>query len=112
MDEIQCGLGRTGEVFSFANAGIVPDAIVLSKAVGGGLLMSLLIYKSQCDVWKPGAHTGTFRGNQMAMVSGIETLNRITDMQFLNDVKRKGQLFVELYHRLIIQLLEIFAAEV
>lgn len=96
VDEIQCGLGRTGEVFSFASAGILPDAVVLSKAVGGGLPMSLLIYKSQYDVWQPGAHTGTFRGNQMAMVSGIETLNRINDIQFLNDVKRKGQLLVEL----------------
>lgn len=74
IDEIQTGLGRTGTLFAFERAGIIPDALVLSKAIGGGLPLSVVVYRAGLDQWQPGAHAGTFRGNQMAMASGAATI--------------------------------------
>lgn len=77
LDEVQSGVGRTGTFYAFQKAGIVPDIIVLSKAIGGGLPMSVMIYRQGLDLWKPGAHAGTFRGNQLAMAAGSKTLEII-----------------------------------
>jgi diaminobutyrate-2-oxoglutarate transaminase len=74
IDEIQTGLGRTGSLFAFERAGIIPDAVVLSKAIGGGLPLSVVVYRAELDQWQPGAHAGTFRGNQMAMAAGAATI--------------------------------------
>ncbi|MGC4098059.1 MAG: aspartate aminotransferase family protein [Nitrospira sp.] len=74
IDEIQTGLGRTGSLFAFERAGIIPDALVLSKAIGGGLPLSVVVYRAELDQWQPGAHAGTFRGNQMAMAAGAATI--------------------------------------
>lgn len=57
FDEIQCGVGKSGYNFAFEEAGIVPDVLCLSKAIGGGLPMSLLVINKQHDTWKPGEHT-------------------------------------------------------
>ncbi len=77
LDEVQSGVGRTGTFYAFQKAGIVPDIIILSKAIGGGLPMAVMIYREGLDLWKPGAHAGTFRGNQLAMVAGSKTLEII-----------------------------------
>lgn len=69
IDDIQVGNGRSGEFFSFEDAGIYPDMVTLSKSIGGGLPMALLLFKPQLDQWKPGEHTGTFRGNNLAFVA-------------------------------------------
>jgi diaminobutyrate-2-oxoglutarate transaminase len=69
VDDIQVGNGRTGTFFSFEPAEIEPDIVCLSKAIGGGFPMSLLLIKPEVDVWKPGEHTGTFRGNNIAFVA-------------------------------------------
>ncbi|MGQ0554666.1 MAG: aspartate aminotransferase family protein [Nitrospiraceae bacterium] len=74
IDEIQTGLGRTGSLFAFERAGVIPDALVLSKAIGGGLPLSVVVYRAELDQWQPGAHAGTFRGNQMAMAAGAATV--------------------------------------
>jgi diaminobutyrate-2-oxoglutarate transaminase len=74
IDEIQTGLGRTGRHFAFEHAGITPDVLVLSKAIGGGLPLSVVVYHESLDAWQPGAHAGTFRGNQLAMATGVATL--------------------------------------
>ncbi len=89
-DEIQCGMGRSGKIFAFEHAGIVPDVILISKAVGGSQPMSVVVYNKKLDVWSPGAHAGTFRGNQLAMVAGTVVINRIKDPKFLAEVTRKG----------------------
>lgn len=74
-DDIQVGCGRTGPFFSFERANIVPDMVVLSKSISGyGFPMSLLLIKPDLDVWSPGEHTGTFRGNQLAFVGGTAAL--------------------------------------
>ncbi len=77
VDEVQSGVGRTGSFYAFEKAGIVPDIVVLSKAIGGGLPLAVTVYRSSLDVWKPGAHAGTFRGNQLAMAAGQKTLEVI-----------------------------------
>lgn len=90
VDEIQCGMGRSGKLFAFEYADIIPDVILVSKAIGGGQPLSIVIYDKKLDVWKPGAHTGTFRGNQIAMKAGTIVLNRVTEPNFLKEVVRKG----------------------
>lgn len=77
VDEIQTGFGRTGKLFAFEHAGIKPDIVIMSKAVGGGLPMAVIAFDKTLDAWQPGAHTGTFRGNQLAMVSGAKALQII-----------------------------------
>ncbi len=75
-DEIQCGIGRTGRMFGFEHAGLEPDVIVLSKAIGGvGMPIAVVIYRRDLDQWKPGAHIGTFRGFLPAMAAGVAALS-------------------------------------
>lgn len=100
VDEVQCGIGRTGYLYAFEKAGIDPDVIVLSKALGGGLPISVILYKSYLDTWKPGAHTGTFRGNVLAMVAGRVVLKRVNNTAFLEQVSKKGNYLLDKLHSL------------
>jgi diaminobutyrate-2-oxoglutarate transaminase len=92
VDEIQSGFGRSGDMFSFEYAGIVPDAIVMSKAIGGGYPLSVLAYHKKFDRWNPGSHAGTFRGNQIAMVSGAATMHYLRQEGMLEQVRQTGAL--------------------
>ena len=75
VDEIQSGCGRTGSFFSFEPAGIKPDIVTLSKSISGyGLPLALVLLRRELDVWKPGEHNGTFRGNNLAFVTATATL--------------------------------------
>jgi diaminobutyrate-2-oxoglutarate transaminase len=74
IDDIQVGNGRSGNFFSFEFADINPDMVTLSKSIGGGLPMALLLFKPDLDQWKPGEHTGTFRGNNLAFVASKVSL--------------------------------------
>ena len=70
VDDIQVGCGRTGTFFSFEEAEIQPDIVVMSKSLSGfGLPFSLVLMKPELDVWEPGEHNGTFRGNNLAFVT-------------------------------------------
>ena len=82
IDDVQVGNGRTGTFFSFENAGIVPDIVCLSKAIGGGLPMSIVLMRRECDTWKSGEHTGTFRGNNLAFVAARQLLEYWRDNAF------------------------------
>ena len=94
VDDIQVGCGRTGTFFSFEPAGIEPDIVCLSKAIGGfGLPMSLVLIKPELDQWAPGEHNGTFRGNNLAFVTGAEALAVYwQDGSFGAEVARKADL--------------------
>ncbi|UNO39589.1 diaminobutyrate--2-oxoglutarate transaminase family protein [Streptomyces sp. MST-110588] len=74
VDEVQTGVGRTGAFWAIEHSGIVPDVLVLSKAIGGSLPLAVVVYREELDCWRPGAHAGTFRGNQLAMAAGAATL--------------------------------------
>ncbi len=91
-DEIQCGIGRTGKMFAFEHAGIIPDVILISKAVGGSQPLAVVVYDEKLDAWGPGAHAGTFRGNQLAMVAGAILLRKVSKPEFLAEVTRKGNI--------------------
>lgn len=91
FDEIQCGVGKTGHNFAFEEAGVFPDILCLSKAIGGGLPMSLLVFNKKIDTWKAGEHTGTFRGNQLAMVSGAKALEIIERDNLVEHANVAGQ---------------------
>ena len=73
-DEVQTGVGRTGAFWAVEHSGVAPDVMVLSKAIGGSLPLAVVVYREDLDVWQPGAHAGTFRGNQLAMAAGTATL--------------------------------------
>lgn len=84
VDDIQAGCGRTGSFFSFENAGLQPDLVCLSKSLSGfGLPLSMLLIRPELDVWKPGEHSGTFRGNNLAFVTARLALNYWQDPAFL-----------------------------
>ncbi|MFF7108797.1 diaminobutyrate--2-oxoglutarate transaminase [Pseudomonas sichuanensis] len=90
IDEVQSGIGRTGRMFAFEHADIEPDVLVISKAIGGGLPLAVVVYRQALDVWKPGAHAGTFRGNQLAMAAGTATLRHIQDEGLVANAERMG----------------------
>ncbi|ANP53490.1 diaminobutyrate-2-oxoglutarate transaminase [Streptomyces griseochromogenes] len=97
VDEIQTGAGRTGTWFAFEQYGIEPDVILLSKAIGGGLPVSLMLYDQALDVWEPGSHIGTFRGNQLAFAAGLAVLDVFEKEDVLANVRaRSAQAFAAL----------------
>ena len=95
VDEIQCGIGRSGKFFAFEYADIVPDVILTSKAIGGSQPLSVVIYNKKLDKWEQGAHAGTFRGNQLAMAAGTVVMNRVSKPEFLEEVREKGKIIEE-----------------
>ena len=91
VDDIQVGVGRCGSFFSFERAGIIPDMILLSKSISGfGLPMSVLLLKPELDLFMPGEHNGTFRGNQLAFVGAKAGMEYYTDNHLEESVKTKS----------------------
>ncbi len=93
VDDIQMGCGRTGTFFSFEEAGIEPDIVLLSKSIGAyGLPMALVLLKPELDMWKPAQHNGTFRGHNLAFVAATEALEHYwREEEFANEVQQKAQ---------------------
>ena len=95
-DEIQVGCFRTGPFFSFERAGIVPDIVVLAKSISGiGFPMSFVLLRPELDVWRPGEHTGTFRGNQIAFVAGRAALEFAQATDLAGEVKKRESVIKE-----------------
>lgn len=88
VDDIQVGNGRAGTFFSFEESGITPDIVCLSKSIGGGLPLSINLIKPEIDEWKPGEHTGTFRGNNLAFVAANAVL-QYWQNDFENHIKAR-----------------------
>ncbi|WP_077215171.1 diaminobutyrate--2-oxoglutarate transaminase [Bacillus dakarensis] len=108
IDDVQAGCGRTGTFFSFEEAGINPDIVCLSKSIGGyGLPMALTLIKPQYDVWGPGEHNGTFRGNNLAFITAKEALVYWESKDFSKDVQEKGELVGEFLEKLASKYPEI-----
>jgi len=91
VDDIQVGNGRTGNFFSFERAGIKPDIVTISKSIGTGLPMAIVLMRPDIDQWSPGEHTGTFRGNSLAFVAGATALERWETDEFSKEVVAKGE---------------------
>ncbi|MGY1603684.1 aspartate aminotransferase family protein [Geodermatophilus sp. SYSU D00815] len=97
VDEVQTGCGRTGTWFAFEQYGIEPDVIVASKALSGiGQPVAIIIYDEKLDTWAPGAHTGTFRGNQLAFAAGAEAVRVVRRERILDNVRARGHQIDEL----------------
>lgn len=94
VDDIQAGCGRTGTFFSFEPAGIKPDMVTLSKSLSGfGLPFAVTLIKRDLDIWKPGEHNGTFRGNNHAFVTAKAALDIFwTEDAFITSVRDKGDI--------------------
>lgn len=101
-DEVQTGCGRTGPFFGFEAAGIKPDLVCLSKSISGyGLPMALLLLRPELDVWQPGEHSGTFRGNNPAFVTATAALRHYwTDGTLADRTEQKGQRVDESFERI------------
>ncbi len=100
VDEIQSGFARTGKMFAFEHAGIVPDVVVMSKAIGGSLPLAVVVYRDWLDQWLPGAHAGTFRGNQMAMAAGSAVMRYLVEHRLAEHAAAMGARLSGHLHRL------------
>jgi diaminobutyrate-2-oxoglutarate transaminase len=92
VDEIQTGCGRTGDFFSFERAAIVPDIVCLSKSIGAGLPMSLLLMKPEWDIWRPAEHSGTFRGHNLAFVAASAALELWGQLDFVTGIGERSRI--------------------
>jgi diaminobutyrate-2-oxoglutarate transaminase len=92
FDDIQAGMGRTGSFFSFDNMDLDPDIICLAKGLGGlGIPIAMNLVKPEHDKhWKPGEHTGTFRGQSLSFVAGAVALDYFKDESLMDEVKAKS----------------------
>ncbi len=94
FDEIQCGLGRTGKLFAFQWAGVVPDVVTLAKPIGGGLpLGAVLLNERIAALVKPGHHGTTFGGNPVACRLGLAVLDELVEGGLVAKVEETGEWF-------------------
>jgi predicted acetylornithine/succinylornithine family transaminase len=92
FDEIQCGLGRTGTLFAYQQADVVPDMVTLAKALGGGLPMgAVLVNEAIAAAIKPGDHATTFGGGPLVAAVALAQLRVIGGAEFLAEVRAKGE---------------------
>ncbi|GEL08819.1 diaminobutyrate--2-oxoglutarate transaminase [Salisediminibacterium halotolerans] len=103
VDDVQAGVGRTGTFFSFEPAGIKPDIVCLSKSIGGyGSPFALTLIDPKLDeLWVPGEHNGTFRGNNHAFVTAAESLKYWEDPKFEKSIQTKSELITKRLEKLI-----------
>ena len=94
FDEIQAGLGRCGAWFCANLYDVQPDIVTISKGIGGGFPMALIAFHKDLDVWKPGDHIGTFRGQQYAMAAGRALLQTIQDENLPDNAAKQGEYLV------------------
>jgi ornithine--oxo-acid transaminase len=96
-DEVQAGLGRTGRWFAFEHEGIRPDALILGKALGGGLLpvSAFLADAAVMDVFNPGSHGSTFGGNALAAAVALEGLKVLEDERLVARSAEMGRLLMQ-----------------
>jgi acetylornithine/N-succinyldiaminopimelate aminotransferase len=94
LDEVQCGVGRTGKLFAYEWSGIEPDVMAIAKGIGGGFPMGACLATAEAaSGMTAGVHGTTFGGNPLAMAVGNAVLDVILEAGFLEDVQRKGLAF-------------------
>jgi predicted acetylornithine/succinylornithine family transaminase len=101
LDEIQCGLGRTGKLFAYEHYGIEPDIMTLAKPIGGGLPLGAALATGRVsEVFTPGSHASTFGGNPVACSAGIATLEVILKENLVERAETTGKYLFEKLCRL------------
>lgn len=94
FDEVQTGIGRTGELYAYQTFKVKPDILTTAKALGGGVPLSAIIAKKEImDQWPAGAHGGTFGGNPLACAAGLKTLEIIERDHLLENCREQGEYF-------------------
>ena len=95
LDEVQCGIGRSGKFFAFEYAKVRPDIVPIAKGIGGGFpIGAVLMSKKVSKCMVPGSHGSTFGGNPLAMSIGNAVLDQIFKKGFLNNVRKNSLLFI------------------
>lgn len=101
LDEVQTGIGRTGEMFAYQNYGIVPDIICLAKALGGGLPIGAMVVKENlADTFKPGMHASTFGGSPLVCKAALGVLKALADKKMIKNAKAMGLYAMERFNDL------------
>ena len=96
VDEVQTGMGRTGQLYSFEHYEIIPDIVTLAKGLANGLPAGALLGKSSlAPAFGPGSHGSTFGGNKLAMAAALETLHIMKEAGFLEEVRSKSAILLE-----------------
>ncbi|MEN3296225.1 MAG: acetylornithine/N-succinyldiaminopimelate aminotransferase [Burkholderiales bacterium] len=90
VDEVQTGMGRTGELFAYQLSDIVPDIMTLGKGIGGGVPLAALLAREEIAVFEAGEQGGTYNGNPLMTAVGVAVMNELTKPGFLQSVKDKG----------------------
>ena len=94
LDEVQCGIGRTGDFFAFEKSKVKPDIVPIAKGIGGGFpIGAVLMNKKVASSMTPGTHGSTFGGNPLAMAVGNSVIDIISNKIFLDNVKRISKYF-------------------
>ena len=94
LDEVQCGIGRTGDFFAFEKSKVKPDIVPVAKGIGGGFpIGAVLMNKKVASAMTAGTHGSTFGGNPLAMVVGNSIMDIISNKKFLNNIKRISKYF-------------------
>ena len=96
LDEVQCGIGRSGKFFAFEHAKIKPDIVPIAKGIGGGFpIGAVLVNKKVASGMKPGTHGSTFGGNPLAMSAGNAVMDVMFKKGFLINVTKNGKYFLK-----------------
>ena len=96
VDEVQTGMGRTGQLYSFEHYGIIPDIVTLAKGLANGLPAGALLGKSSlAPAFGPGSHGSTFGGNRLAMAAALEILHTMKEAGFMEEVRSKSAILLE-----------------
>jgi len=101
LDEVQCGIGRSGKFFAFEHAKIKPDIVPIAKGIGGGFpIGAVLVNKKVASGMKPGTHGSTFGGNPLAMSAGNAVMDVMFKKGFLSNVTKNGKYFLSELNKL------------
>ena len=95
LDEVQCGIGRSGDFFAFEKSKVKPDIVPIAKGIGGGFpIGAVLMNKNVAAGMVPGTHGSTFGGNPLAMSVGNKVMDIVSNKKFLNNVKKLSKYFL------------------
>ncbi len=109
LDEVQCGVGRTGKLFAHEWAGITPDIMMVAKGIGGGFpLGAVLATENAASGMTAGTHGSTYGGNPLACAVGCAVMDIVTDPEFLADVNRKAGLMRQKLEGLVASNPDVF----
>ena len=101
LDEVQCGIGRSGDFFAFEKSRVVPDIVPIAKGIGGGFpIGAVLMNKKVAASMTPGTHGSTFGGNPLAMAVGNAVMDIVSSKKFLNNVKKSSKYFFSKLNKL------------